>query len=201
MGGFMTAFLRSLKKGLFLGILILGLNGNLLAKTSKGNPKVLLKTTMGDITLELDSKKAPITVKNFLAYVKKGTYEGTVFHRVIDNFMVQGGGLDKDLKPKANMKPIKNEADNGLLNESGTVAMARTSDPHSATNQFFINVSNNTFLNHKAKNQAGYGYAVFGKVIKGMSIVNRMKKVKTGNSGYHANVPVNPIIIKKATLL
>jgi len=156
---------------------------------------------MGDITLELNSKKAPITVKNFLAYVKKGTYEGTVFHRVIDNFMVQGGGLDKDLKPKANMKPIKNEADNGLLNESGTVAMARTSDPHSATNQFFINVSNNTFLNHKAKNQAGYGYAVFGKVIKGMSIVNRMKKVKTGNSGYHANVPVNPIIIKKATLL
>ena len=197
----MTTLFRSLKKGLFLSFLALGLSTQLSAKNGPANPKVLLKTTMGDITLELDAKKAPETVKNFLKYVKKGTYEGTVFHRVIDNFMIQGGGLDKDLKPKANLKPIKNEADNGLANESGTVAMARTSDPHSATNQFFINVNNNSFLNHRGKNPAGYGYAVFGKVIKGMSVVNKIKKVKTGNSGYHANVPVTPIIIKKASLL
>ena len=165
------------------------------------NPKVLLKTNMGDITLELDEKKAPITVKNFLNYVKKGHYEGTIFHRVIDNFMIQGGGMDKDMNAKSSSKAIKNEAFNGLANEVGTIAMARTSDPHSATAQFFINVNNNSFLNHKSKTASGYGYAVFGKVVKGMTVVNRIKKVKTHNSGYHSNVPVSSIIIKKAVKL
>lgn len=188
----MKATLKFIKGTLLVGFLLSSLN------VLASNPKVVFKTTMGDITIELDEKKAPQTVKNFLSYVKKGHYEGTVFHRVIDNFMIQGGGLDKNLKEKPGLKPIQNEAYNGLKNTSGTVAMARTSDPHSATAQFFINVNNNQSLNHKGKTSSGYGYAVFGKVVKGMSIVNRIKKVKTQSSGYHANVPVSPIIIKKA---
>jgi len=188
----MKSTLSIIKSTFLVGLLLSSLN------VLASNPKVIFKTTMGDITLELDSKKAPQTVKNFLSYVKKGHYVGTVFHRVIDNFMIQGGGMDKNLKARPGKKSIQNEAHNGLKNASGTIAMARTSDPHSAKAQFFINVNDNKFLNHKSKTTSGYGYAVFGKVIKGMSIVNRIKKVKTQNSGYHANVPVSPIIIKKA---
>jgi len=164
---------------------------NLLANT-----KVVFETTAGEIHVQLADKKAPITVKNFLKYVENGHYKGTVFHRVIDNFMIQGGGLDKDMQTKKTLSPIKNEADNGLSNNTGTIAMARTGVVDSATSQFFINVSDNDFLNHKSKSDRGYGYAVFGKVVKGMSVVNKIKKSKTQSLGMHKNVPVDPIIIK-----
>jgi peptidyl-prolyl cis-trans isomerase B (cyclophilin B) len=163
--------------------------------------KVLLKTNKGDITLTLDSAKAPKTVANFLEYVKKGHYDSTIFHRVIDNFMVQGGGMTAGLKEKASGAQIENEADNGLKNERGTVAMARTSDPHSATAQFFINVGDNDFLNHTAKNAQGWGYAVFGKVTDGMDVVDVIRKVKTGNSGFHQDVPTEDVVIEKASVL
>jgi peptidyl-prolyl cis-trans isomerase B (cyclophilin B) len=163
--------------------------------------KVLLKTNKGDITLTLDSAKAPNTVANFLEYVKKGHYDSTIFHRVIDNFMVQGGGMTAGLKEKSSGAHIENEADNGLKNERGTVAMARTSDPHSATAQFFINVGDNDFLNHSAKNAQGWGYAVFGKVTDGMDVVDAIRKVKTGNSGFHQDVPTEDIVIEKASVL
>jgi len=163
--------------------------------------KVLLKTNKGDITLTLDSAKAPKTVANFLEYVKKGHYDSTIFHRVIDNFMVQGGGMTAGLKEKSSGAQIENEADNGLKNERGTVAMARTSDPHSATAQFFINVGDNDFLNHTAKNAQGWGYAVFGKVTDGMDTVDAIRKVKTGNSGHHQDVPAEDVVIEKASVL
>ena len=163
--------------------------------------KVELDTNYGKIVLELDQKKAPITVKNFLSYVDTGHYNGTIFHRVIDNFMVQGGGFTKDMSQRKAMAPIKNEANNGLTNEEGTVAMARTNVVDSATSQFFINVKNNSFLNHKNESPAGYGYAVFGRVLEGMSIVNRMKKVKTKNVAGHGNVPEEPIVINAAKKL
>ena len=163
--------------------------------------KVLLKTNKGDITLTLDSAKAPTTVANFLEYVKKGHYDGTIFHRVIDNFMIQGGGMTAGLKEKSSGAQIENEADNGLKNDRGTVAMARTSDPHSATAQFFINVGDNDFLNHTAKNAQGWGYAVFGKVSDGMDVVDLIRKVKTGNAGYHQDVPTEDVVIEKASVL
>lgn len=163
--------------------------------------KVLLKTNKGDITLTLDSVKAPKTVANFLEYVKKGHYDSTIFHRVIDNFMIQGGGMTAGLKEKSSGAQIENEADNGLKNERGTVAMARTSDPHSATAQFFINVGDNDFLNHTAKNAQGWGYAVFGKVTDGMDVVDAIRKVKTGNAGFHQDVPTEDIVIEKASVL
>ena len=163
--------------------------------------KVLLKTNKGDITLTLDSAKAPKTVANFLEYVKEGHYDSTIFHRVIDNFMIQGGGMTAGLKEKSSGAQIENEADNGLKNERGTVAMARTSDPHSATAQFFINVGDNDFLNHSAKNAQGWGYAVFGKVTDGMDIVDTIRKVKTGSSGFHQDVPAEDVVIEKATVL
>ena len=163
--------------------------------------KVLLKTNKGDITLTLDSAKAPKTVANFLEYVKKGHYDGTIFHRVIDNFMIQGGGMTAGLKEKSSGAQIENEADNGLKNERGTVAMARTSDPHSATAQFFINVGDNDFLNHSAKNAQGWGYAVFGKVTDGIDVVDAIRKVKTGNSGFHQDVPTEDVVIEKASVL
>ena len=163
--------------------------------------KVLLKTNKGDITLTLDSAKAPKTVANFLEYVKKGHYDSTIFHRVIDNFMIQGGGMTAGLKEKSSGAQIENEADNGLKNERGTVAMARTSDPHSATAQFFINVGDNDFLNHSAKNAQGWGYAVFGKVTDGMDVVDAIRKVKTGNSGFHQDVPTEDVVIEKASVL
>ena len=163
--------------------------------------QVLLKTNKGDITLTLDAAKAPKTVANFLEYVKTGHYDNTIFHRVIDNFMVQGGGMTAGLKEKSSGDQIENEADNGLKNELGTVAMARTSDPHSATAQFFINVGDNDFLNHTAKNAQGWGYAVFGKVTDGMDTVDAIRKVKTGNSGHHQDVPAEDFVIEKASVL
>lgn len=161
------------------------------------NTKVVIDTNLGEIEVELFDQKAPKTVENFLKYVDKKFYDGTIFHRVIDNFMIQGGGMTPDLKKKDTDAPIINEADNGLLNETGTLAMARTMDPNSATSQFFINVRNNPHLNFSSKTPQGYGYAVFGKVTKGMSVVNRIKKVKTGNNGPFQNVPLENIIINK----
>jgi len=163
--------------------------------------KVLLKTNKGDITLTLDAVKAPKTVANFLQYAKSGHYDGTIFHRVIDNFMVQGGGMTAGLKEKTAGAQIENEANNGLKNERGTVAMARTSDPHSATAQFFINVNDNDFLNHTAPNAQGWGYAVFGKVTDGLDVVDAIRKVKTGNAGFHQDVPTEDVVIEKATVL
>ena len=163
--------------------------------------KVLLKTNQGDITLSLDSAKAPKSVANFLQYVKSGHYDGTIFHRVIDNFMIQGGGMTPGMKEKSAGKQIENEANNGLKNDLGTIAMARTSDPHSATAQFFINVNDNDFLNHTAPNPQGWGYAVFGKVTDGMDVVNAIRKVKTASSGFHQDVPSVDVVIEKATVL
>jgi peptidyl-prolyl cis-trans isomerase B (cyclophilin B) len=163
--------------------------------------QVLLKTNQGDITLTLDALKAPKTVANFLQYVKNGHYDGTIFHRVIDNFMIQGGGMTPGMKEKTSGAQIENEANNGLKNERGTVAMARTSDPHSATAQFFINVNDNDFLNHTAPNAQGWGYAVFGKVTDGLDVVDAIRKVKTGNTGFHQDVPAEDIVIEKASVL
>ncbi len=161
-------------------------------------PQVTLKTNMGDIVIELYPEKAPKSVANFLQYVKNGQYNGTVFHRVIDNFMIQGGGFDKDMKQKPTGAPIENEAKNGLKNEAYTVAMARTAAPHSATAQFFINVKNNGFLDYPG--QDGWGYTVFGKVIKGTDVVDKIKTVPTANSGMHQNVPVKPVVIESASV-
>lgn len=162
---------------------------------------VKLQTSMGDITLELDAKKAPVSVENFVNYVKAGHFDGTIFHRVMDNFMIQGGGFTDKMVQKPTKAPIKNEADNGLKNLKYTVAMARTSDPHSATAQFFINVVDNDFLNFSSPTNSGWGYAVFGKVSAGTDVVDKIKKVKTGNNGFHQNVPVDPITIIKATVV
>lgn len=162
---------------------------------------VKLETSMGDILLELNEEKAPKTVENFLSYVNSGHYDGTVFHRVIDGFMIQGGGMTEDMKEKPTGSPIKNEADNELKNDAYTVAMARTSDPHSATAQFFINVKKNDFLNHTAKNDRGWGYAVFGKVAEGHGVVNKIKKVATGKKGGHDDVPQTPVVIHKAAVV
>ena len=156
--------------------------------------KVLLKTNKGDITLSLDAVKAPKTVANFLQYVKSGHYDGTIFHRVINNFMIQGGGMGVGMKEKTTGTPVENEANNGLKNERGTVAMARTSDPHSATAQFFINVNDNDFLNHTAPSAQGWGYAVFGKVTDGLDVVDTIRKVKTGNAGFHQDVPADCLL-------
>ena len=160
---------------------------------------VKLETNMGDIFLELFEDNAPKTVTNFLEYVRAGHYDGTIFHRVIDGFMVQGGGMTSDMQAKPTNAPIENEADNGVKNDAYTLAMARTGDPHSATAQFFINVKNNSFLNHTAKTAQGWGYAVFGKVAKGHGVVNKMKTVTTGDKAGHSDVPVTPIEIVKAT--
>ena len=162
---------------------------------------VKLETSMGDIVLELDAEKAPNTVANFLAYVEDGHYDGTIFHRVIDGFMIQGGGMTAEMDEKATRGPIENEADNGLTNDAYTVAMARTMDPHSATAQFFINVKRNDFLNHSAKTPQGWGYTVFGKVAKGHGVVNKIKGVSTGRKGMHDDVPVEPITIVKAEVV
>ena len=160
------------------------------------NPTVLLETTSGDILIELYADKAPATVENFLKYVNEGFYANTIFHRVIKGFMIQGGGMNMKMEEKATHAPIKNEADNGLANERGTIAMARTNDPDSATAQFFINVANNDFLNHKNETPSGYGYAVFGKDIQGQDVVDRIKSVSTGSYGPYQDVPKTPVIIK-----
>jgi peptidyl-prolyl cis-trans isomerase B (cyclophilin B) len=163
------------------------------------NPKVDLHIKgYGVITLELDADKAPESTKNFLEYVKSGHYDGTVFHRVIDGFMIQGGGFEPGMKQKTARAPIKNEANNGLKNNNYTVAMARTNDPHSASAQFFINVADNEFLNHKSPTPQGWGYAVFGKVVSGQDIVDRIKGVKTGRKGFHDDVPNDDVVIEKA---
>ncbi len=162
---------------------------------------VKLETSMGDIYLELDEEKAPNSAANFLSYVNSGHYDGTIFHRVIDGFMIQGGGMTADMSEKQTGEPIENEADNGLTNDPYTVAMARTMDPHSATAQFFINVKKNDFLNHTAKNERGWGYAVFGKVVKGHGVVNKIKTVPTGRAGMHDDVPKEPVEIVKAEVV
>ena len=162
---------------------------------------VKLHTSLGTITLELNSEKAPKTVENFLQYVKDGFFDGTIFHRVIDGFMIQGGGFEADMSQKATRGMIENEAANGLKNEAYTVAMARTPNPNSATAQFFINVSNNSFLNHTAPTPQGYGYAVFGKIVDGMDVVDQMKKVRTGSRAGHQDVPLEDILITKAELI
>jgi peptidyl-prolyl cis-trans isomerase B (cyclophilin B) len=165
-------------------------------------PQVEMKTSLGVIVIELDVEKAPATVENFLQYVKDGHYDGTVFHRVIPGFMVQGGGFDRDLKQKPTRKPIKNEAGNGLKNDVGTIAMARTGDPHSATAQFFINVADNVPLNFRFPTPEGFGYTVFGKVVKGMDVVQRIVKVETGpGPAPHQNVPVKPVVIEFAKVV
>lgn len=160
---------------------------------------VKLHTNFGDITLELNAEKAPITVANFLQYIDSGFYDGTIFHRVISNFMIQGGGFDSSISQKGTKEEIKNEADNGLSNDNHTIAMARTSAPHSASSQFFINVANNEFLNHTAPTGSGWGYCVFGKVIDGMDVVDKIKQVATASLKGHQDVPTNNVIIERAT--
>jgi peptidyl-prolyl cis-trans isomerase B (cyclophilin B) len=159
---------------------------------------ITLKTTLGDIVIELNPEKAPVTCANFEKYVKSGFYNGTIFHRVIKGFMIQGGGLLPDLSNKRADAPIKNEADNGLKNEPGTIAMARTNDPHSATSQFFINTVNNDFLNFRSKDARGWGYAVFGKVVSGMDVVKKIESVATGSKSFYDDVPLETIEIKEA---
>ena len=161
------------------------------------NPRVALVTSKGRIVIELFPQKAPATVKNFLAYVDAGFYDGTVFHRVIPKFMIQGGGLTADMKKKPTEKPVPNEADNNLKNTRGSVAMARTGDPHSATSQFFINTADNEFLNYREKTPQGWGYAVFGRVTEGMTVVDAISGVETSNSGMFRDVPVEPVLIEK----
>ena len=162
---------------------------------------IKLHTNMGTITIELDQKSAPDTVANFERYVKEGHYANTIFHRVIDGFMIQGGGFEPGMKQKPTHAPVKNEADNKLKNDTYTIAMARTNDPHSATAQFFINVSDNDFLNHTAPNSQGWGYCVFGRVTEGTEVVDKIRKVKTGSRGMHQDVPVSDVIIEKAEVV
>ena len=161
---------------------------------------VKLSTNFGDITLELNAEKAPITVSNFLQYVESGFYSDVIFHRVIDGFMIQGGGFDTSMKQKKTLAEIKNEANNGLTNDKYTIAMARTSIPDSASSQFFINVGNNEFLNHTAPTSSGWGYCVFGKVVEGMDVVDKIRAVKTGSKAGHQDVPVEPVIINSAVI-
>ena len=165
------------------------------------NPKINVQTNQGSFVITLDAEKAPKTVENFLAYVKDGFFDGTVFHRVINGFMIQGGGFEPGLKQKQTKAPIQNEANNGLKNDEYTVAMARTSYPHSATAQFFVNVANNDFLNHSSPTPNGWGYAVLGKVTEGTEVIDKLKTVKTANSGFHQNVPVEDIVIEKAVVV
>ena len=159
---------------------------------------IILQTNFGDITIALNHEKAPKTAANFEQYVRDGFYDNTLFHRVIDGFMVQGGGFDVDFNQKPTREPIENEADNGLANTTGTLAMARTQDPHSASAQFFINVADNDFLNHRGKNIQGWGYCVFGEVVEGMDVVERIKAVPTTRRGMHADVPADDVIIQRA---
>ena len=171
------------------------------AMAQNATPKVQIKTSMGDIVLELNEAKAPKTVANFMQYVRDKHYDGTVFHRVMDGFMIQGGGFTADMQQKPTQPPIPLEANNGLKNDKYTLAMARTSDPHSATAQFFINVSNNDFLNFTSPTPNGWGYAVFGTITEGTDVVEKIKGVKTGNKGFHQNVPNEDVIIEKAEIL
>lgn len=164
-------------------------------------PRVKLTTNHGDIVIELNLQAAPKTTENFLSYVRNGFYDGVIFHRVIKGFMIQGGGFTPDMKQKATNAPIANEADNGLKNDVGTIAMARTNDPHSASSQFFINTVKNDFLNHKSKTAQGWGYCVFGTVVEGLEVVKAIETVATGNRGGHQDVPVEPVLIERAVIL
>ncbi len=164
------------------------------------NPKIKLETSKGTMVLELDAEKAPKSSENFVNYVNDGFYDGLIFHRVIPNFMVQGGGMNPDMSEKGNKTPIQNEANNGLKNDRGTIAMARTNDPHSATSQFFINLKDNDFLNHTSESPAGWGYAVFGKLVEGEDVIDAIASVKTGNHGHHGDVPLEAVTIIKATV-
>jgi cyclophilin family peptidyl-prolyl cis-trans isomerase len=171
------------------------------APAKSANPRVALETSLGKVVVELDPAKAPKSVANFLNYVKKGFYDGTIFHRVIPGFMIQGGGFTPDMQQKPNDGPIANEADNGLKNLRGTLSMARTSDPNSATSQFFISVADNKSLDHTAKTPGGWGYAVFAKVVEGMDVVDKIVAVKRGNRGPFGDVPETAVVIQKVTLL
>ena len=171
------------------------------AQADNHNTMLQMNTSMGSIEIELFAEQAPLSTANFLEYVNSGFFDGLIFHRVIPGFMIQGGGMDAQMREKSNNAPIQNEADNGLKNDRGTLAMARTSNPHSATSQFFINLVNNDFLNHSSKDARGWGYAVFGKVSKGMDVVDAIAQVSTGNSGYHQDVPKQPIVIESVELL
>lgn len=162
---------------------------------------IKLHTNYGDITLELDSEKAPVTTQNFIEYVNSGHYDNTIFHRVIDDFMIQGGGFEPGMIQKKTQAPIANEAGNGLKNDKYTIAMARTSDPHSASAQFFINVKDNDFLNYKSSTSQGFGYCVFGKVVEGMDVVDKIKKVKTGTRSGHQDVPLENVLLQKAEVV
>jgi peptidyl-prolyl cis-trans isomerase A (cyclophilin A) len=170
-------------------------------QAKKANPRVLMQTSLGDIELELNAAKAPVSVENFLGYVKSGFFTNTVFHRVIQGFMIQGGGFDKDLVQKPTQAPIKNEAGNGLSNKRGTIAYARTNVVNSATSQFFINHKDNAFLDHRDESDAGFGYAVFGKVVKGMDVVDKIAEVKTGTLKGMQDAPVTPVIILSVKVL
>lgn len=162
---------------------------------------VIIRTTFGELKLDLDAENAPQTVANFVQYARDGFYDGTIFHRVIDNFMIQGGGFDTDFQQKSTREPVENEADNGLKNDFGTIAMARTTDPHSATAQFFINVKDNDFLNHSGKNMQGWGYTVFGKVSEGEDVLNKIRAVPTGSRGGHQDVPTDDVIIESVEVV
>jgi peptidyl-prolyl cis-trans isomerase B (cyclophilin B) len=166
-----------------------------------GTTMVKLETTKGDILIALDEERAPETTANFLQHVRDGQYDGTIFHRVIDGFMIQGGGFDREMNQKQTRPPIRNEAENGLKNEAYTIAMARTSDPHSATAQFFINVKDNDFLNFTSRTPQGWGYAVFGKISAGREVVDAIKSVPTGSRGGHRDVPLEPVVILKASIV
>ena len=170
-------------------------SGNQGKKPASENPRVVIKTSVGDIVLELDRKRAPVTVENFLQYAGEGFYKGTLFHRVIPDFMIQGGGMEPGMKKKTTRSPIRNEATNGLKNRSGTIAMARTSVVDSATSQFFINCKDNAFLDHRDTTSRGYGYAVFGKVVEGMDVVRKIEKTPTGTKGPYRDVPVEDVLI------
>ena len=188
-------------KHLIAPLLVLATLATSATGAGAADPRVTMETSKGTMVLELHPDKAPKTVANFLAYVESGFYDGTVFHRVIPGFMIQGGGFDENLKKKANRDPIQNEADNGLKNARGTLSMARTNDPHSATSQFFINVVDNASLDHTGKNPRGWGYAVFATVVEGMEVADAIVSVPTTRKGAMANVPVEPVKILKASVV
>ena len=192
----MTMFLRLFTTSALL------LVASTLAFADSSKPRVKIETNQGIILLELDAQKAPASVKNFLEYVNSGFYDGTIFHRVISNFMIQGGGFTPNLQQKSTRAPVQNEANNGLRNVRGTVAMARTAEPHSATAQFFINVVNNSFLDHRSQTVRGWGYTVFGKVVEGMDVVDKIRNVQTGSGGpFSQDLPQTPVIIQKVTVV
>jgi cyclophilin family peptidyl-prolyl cis-trans isomerase len=190
-----------MKRLFAMAAMLLVISISLSAHADESNPRVRMETSMGTIIIELNAKAAPKTVANFLEYVRDGFYDNTIFHRVIKSFMIQGGGFTPLMQQKSSRPPVVNEADNGLKNDTGTIAMARTSAPHSATSQFFINVKNNDFLNFTAKNVRGWGYCVFGQVVQGMEIVRAIENVKTAPRFGYGDVPVKPVIIKKVVLL